>query len=70
MFQLTTPSEQRHLPMTVHTRRRKLTVCALCNQVTTGGLPCTAGLVCVACVTEHGPDKARGLAALRKESGT
>lgn len=64
MFQLTTPAEQRPLDMAIHAKRRKLTVCALCRQVADGGLPCVAGLVCVQCVNTHGPDKAKGLAAL------
>ena len=68
-FTLTAPPQaQPALGFAVHPSRRKLTVCALCRQVTEGGLPCTPGLVCVRCVAEHGPDKAKGLAALRRQN--
>lgn len=68
-FNLTAPpAPQAALGFTVHPKRRKLTVCALCRQVVDGGLPCTAGLVCARCVAEHGPDKAKGLAAMQKQT--
>lgn len=65
-MQLIQETARTHLPFTVHAKRRKLAVCALCNHVTSGGLPCAAGLVCAECVNQHGPDKAKGLAAMRK----
>lgn len=48
-----------------HYRKRRFGVCALCGTTVTQWLTCEGGPVCPECVTEHGVNKAFGL-AIRK----